>query len=275
MTNLPVRSEKREIVSQHRERAVVNVRPRRHLRRYQSGQVVLINPEIVPKQIILPPKNIVTRPATSGFISRIQLPPRKKVEEKLKTVHQKYTFVGLQERVHEKMENSAYRNEVEFYDTNVDQPVHKLLSAIELSPISDKEVDEKLQEIAEKADLELEYDADDPIISVYENGDWTGSIGEYTYSVNSLGIDLDDENTLEVDEKKWTSIEDFMDELTDTINFDSKTNIMNDAFKEFNKRDINLVQVSDGYRLNEFFVNKGKLTEAKKIFRDVVKQRGG
>ena len=193
----------------------------------------------------------------------------------MKTVHQKYTFVGLQERVHEKMENSAYRNEVEFYDTNVDQPVHKLLSAIELSPISDKEVDEKLQEIAEKADLELEYDADDPIISVYENGDWTGSIGEYTYSVNSLGIDLDDENTLEVDEKKWTSIEDFMDELPDTINFDSKTNIMNDAFKEFNKRDINLVQVSDGYRLNEFFVNKGKLTEAKKIFRDVVKQRGG
>jgi len=78
--NLPVRSERRIIVPERREIARVNVKPRKHLRKYKSGKVAIVNPQIQPRhQVIILPRREVVPVASSGFVAKIQLPPRKQV----------------------------------------------------------------------------------------------------------------------------------------------------------------------------------------------------
>ena len=132
--NLPVKSERREIVHQHREIARVNARPKKHLRHYDSGKVTIVNPEVQPKNriIVLPRREV--QAASSGFISRIQLPPRKNVEENVRTTSQTarahfetimadlFEFYTKMENANERQDDNAKlaaQNELNEYANNI------------------------------------------------------------------------------------------------------------------------------------------------------------
>lgn len=205
--NLPVKSEKRMLVPVRRELAIVNARPIKHIRKYRSGRVAVVNPQIVPKYQVIKSES---KSLSTGFENKIQLRPRQAVDDwkKFLTVDtgvarpisspKNYSFDMLRERILNLMDTSPSRNEEDFYKEWVDDPVKKLLDEIAAKTdneewMLDPEVDERVVEIAKDADAVIYDDENSPSATiVYSEGaadDERGYISTYT-GYNAEGIDV-------------------------------------------------------------------------------------
>ena len=180
--NLPVRSERREVIPIHRELTPSGrVRPIKHVRKYKSGKRALVNPEIQPKYRIVN-RNTAVESKSSGLVPKVKLPLPMRWQNtftgdtiKARPISSPilHTFDELRQRVIDAMDEDGYsypsRNEEEFFVDWVDDPVKQLLEEIEEKTVAEdwmkeESLSEKIKEIAKEAvnvlqDDEFEHDA--------------------------------------------------------------------------------------------------------------------
>ena len=286
MSNLPVKSTSRGV-------------QRRHVRRLQtrSGvKDVLVNPKVN--------KNVVQRPVEGSRVVRPVVEsksvgvrgPAESLGLKLRwqdvlkvddgsarpiSVPKRYSFEELKERVWNSMEFFPDRNEADFVEEYVDDPVKELLDKINDSNVSgmimsEEEVDAAITEIVKEANAILEDDLSDPGVTLQYDDDERGYIGSYTsYEADDFEAvwvrsgGYSGYYDVKADPKKWTLLHDdnILAYSSDEKNLYTFHELLTKTLKD---NGINFVGVF-GRTSNVFsttynlFIEKGKYGVAKKF----------